>query len=105
MRTLKDMNNMDTNKNEHTYYGDNPSKKLFRDPDDKKIAGVCSGLAIFFNLDVVLIRTIFLITFIFGSTGLWVYLVIWIAVPLAKTAREKCQLRGIPPTPENLARF
>ncbi len=82
-----------------------PVKKLFRDPDDKKIAGVCSGLALFLGVDVVIIRVIFLIALICGSAGGWIYLVIWIAAPEARTAAEKCELRGIPATAENIRRF
>lgn len=86
-------------------YQDRPVRKFFRDTDDKKIAGVCSGLALFFGIDVVILRVIFLIALICGSTGFWVYLVVWIAAPEARTPEEKCSLRGIPPTPENIRRF
>lgn len=85
--------------------GDRPVRKLFRDPDDKKLAGVCSGLALFLGVDVVLIRVIFLVALICGSAGFWIYLVIWIAAPEARTAAEKCELRGIPATAENIRRF
>jgi len=86
-------------------YGERPVRKLFRDPDGKKIAGVCSGLALFLGVDVVLIRVIFLVAFICGSAGFWIYLVIWIAAPEARTAAEKCELRGLPATAENIRRF
>mgnify|MGYP003483386860 FL=1 len=82
-----------------------PVRKLFRDPDDKKIAGVCSGLALFLGIDVVLVRILFLIALICGSAGFWIYLVIWVAAPEARTAAEKCELRGIPATAENIRRF
>ena len=82
-----------------------PVRKLFRDPDGKRIAGVCSGIAIFLGVDVTLIRVIFLIALICGSAGFWIYLVIWIAAPDAKTAAEKCELRGIPANAENIRRF
>ena len=85
--------------------GERPARKLFRDPDGKKLAGVCSGLALFLNVDVVLIRVIFLVALIGGSAGFWIYLVIWIAAPEARTAAEKCELRGIPATAENIKRF
>lgn len=87
------------------YDGEKPVRKLFRDPDGKRIAGVCSGLALFLGVDVVLIRVIFLVAFICGSAGFWIYLVIWIAAPEARTAAEKCELRGIPATAENIRRF
>ncbi len=88
-----------------TYCQDRPAKKLFRDPDDKKLAGVCSGLALFLGVDVVIMRVIFLIALICGSAGFWIYVVIWIAAPEAKTAAEKCELRGIPATANNIRRF
>lgn len=80
-------------------------RKFFRDRDGKKIAGVCSGLALYLNIDVTIIRIVFLVAFIFGSAGFWVYLVLWIVAPEARTAAEKCELRGIPATAENIRRF
>ena len=96
--------NRNSNKSNEDY-NDKPVRKLFRDPDRKKIAGVCSGLALFLGVDVVLIRVIFLVALICGSAGFWIYLVIWIAAPEARTAVEKCELRGIPATAENIRRF
>ena len=94
-----------TESNYSGYDGEKPVRKLFRDPDGKKIAGVCSGLALFLGVEVVLIRVIFLVALICGSAGFWIYLVIWIAAPEARTAAEKCELRGIPATAENIRRF
>ena len=85
--------------------GDRPVRKLFRDPDGKKIGGVCSGIALFLNIDVVLVRVLFLIALICGSAGFWIYIIILIAAPEARTAAEKCELRGIPSTAENIKRF
>ncbi len=85
--------------------GERPARKLFRDTESKKIAGVCSGLALFLGIDVTLIRVIFLVALICGSAGFWIYLVIWIAAPEARTAAEKCELRGIPANAENIRRF
>ena len=92
-------------KKEDNTWQERPVRKLFRDPDNKKLAGVCSGLAIFLGVDVVIIRVIFLIALICGSAGFWIYVVIWIAAPEARTAVEKCELRGIPATAENIRRF
>ena len=101
----KSENTSDGKCNHDNCYQERPVKKLFRDPDDKKIAGVCSGLALFLGVDVVIIRVIFLIALICGSAGGWIYIVIWIAAPEARTAAEKCELRGIPATAENIKRF
>ena len=93
-------------KDESLYdYNGRPIKKLYRDTDDKKIAGVCSGLAIYLGVDTVIIRVIFLIALICGSAGFWIYLVIWIAAPEARTAAEKCEMRGIVANAENIRRF
>lgn len=79
--------------------------KFYRDTDDRKIGGVCSGMAAYFDVDVVLIRIIFLILIFCGTLGLWFYIICCIVAPSAYTASEKCQLRGIPCTAENLKRF
>lgn len=80
-------------------------KKLFRDPDDNKIGGVCSGLAAYFNIDVTLVRVIFLIALLCGSVGFWVYLVFLIAMPMADTAAQKCMMRGEKITAENMKKY
>ena len=80
-------------------------KRLFRDPDDKKIGGVCSGLSLFLGIDVVFIRIIFLIALLFVGGGFWAYVIFWIVAPEARSAVEKCEMRGLPPTAENIRRF
>ena len=80
-------------------------RKFYRDAESKRIAGVCSGLALYLNIDVTLVRIIFLVALICGSAGFWIYLVLWIVAPEARTAAEKCELRGIPATAENIRRF
>jgi len=85
--------------------GFNPSRKLFRDPDNKSLGGVCSGLAYYLNVDVVLIRVLFVIALIMGGAGFWAYIIIWIVAPMAFTATQKCEMRGLPVTAENLKKF
>lgn len=80
-------------------------KRLYRDPDNKAVAGVCSGLASFLNIDITIVRIIILLTILLWGSGLVVYLVLWIVVPLAKTPAQKCEMRGIEPTAENMSRF
>ncbi len=58
-----------------------PRKRLFRSNDDRMLAGVCGGIAEYFNLDPSLIRLGWvLLTLVFG-TGFIVYLAAWIIVP------------------------
>ena len=80
-------------------------KKLFRNPDDKVLGGVCSGIAAYFDTDVVLIRVLFVALLICASAGFWAYLIFWIVTPLAKTAADRCAMRGLAPTMENLSKY
>ncbi len=57
------------------------AKKLYRKASDKKIAGVCSGIADYLNIDVTVVRILFLVALICGSFGFWVYLIVWICAP------------------------
>lgn len=83
----------------------NPVKKLYLDVESRKIGGVCSGLAAYFDIDVTLIRIIFLALLIGGGFGFWLYIIIWIVAPKAMTPAQKCEMRGIEANAENMARF
>ncbi len=73
------------------------NKRLFRDPDDKVIAGVASGVAAYFNVDPTFMRIAFVIlALITGGTAIIVYLIMAVIVPEAKTPAEKLQMRGGP---------
>jgi phage shock protein PspC (stress-responsive transcriptional regulator) len=69
-------------------------KRLFRNSDDKKVGGVCSGAAEYFGIDPVWIRLAFLIAFFVFGTGFLAYIILWIAIPEAKTSAEKLQMKG-----------
>ena len=58
------------------------NKRLKRNPFNKVIAGVCSGLADYFGVDVVLVRAIFAASFLFGGVGGGLYLILWILMPV-----------------------
>ena len=57
-------------------------KRLTLDPANKKIAGVCAGVANYLEIDVTVVRVVFLASIIFGGVGLWAYLVIWALAPV-----------------------
>jgi phage shock protein C len=59
------------------------SKKLMRSSRDKKIGGVCAGLADYFDLDPTIVRVVWLLAIFFAGTGFLVYVVLWIVLPLA----------------------
>lgn len=57
------------------------SKRLFRNRYDKKIAGVSSGLAEYFDVDTSLVRIAFILLTIFNGIGIIAYIIFWIALP------------------------
>ena len=59
----------------------NNYKRLTRSTTDRRIAGVCGGVAKYLNIDPTVVRILFLIALIFGTFGVWAYLIIWIAAP------------------------
>lgn len=56
-------------------------RKLFRSRTHRSIAGICGGLAEFFQVDVTLLRLITLFLILFGGLSIWVYILLWIIIP------------------------
>lgn len=85
-----------------------PRRRLYRDPVNGKLAGVCSGLATYFNVDPAIFRIIFIVLTLLGGLNFrfwplepWihisiplVYIVLWICMPAVKTVRQRDELRG-----------
>ncbi len=69
-------------------------KRLFRDPDNKYIGGVCGGLGAYFQVDPMWIRLIFLLTLFIGGSGLIIYVILWIVIPRAVTTADRLSMRG-----------
>jgi phage shock protein C len=61
-------------------------RKLYRSQTQRMIAGVCGGLAEYFNVDATLMRVLFLLLAVFGGSGIVIYIVMWIIVPDASKA-------------------
>lgn len=60
----------------------NESKRLYRSANDRMIAGVCGGIAKYFDVDATLVRLAFVAGFFFGVTAtLWIYIVMALLVP------------------------
>jgi phage shock protein PspC (stress-responsive transcriptional regulator) len=72
----------------------NVKKRLYRDGDSKVLGGVCSGIANYFNIDVVWIRIALLILTFFAGLNIIFYIILWIAIPEAKTTAEKLAMKG-----------
>lgn len=59
----------------------NNYRRLLRSTTDRRIAGVCGGLAKYTNTDPAVVRILFLLSIIFGGFGIWAYLVVWLIAP------------------------
>ncbi len=77
-------------------------KKLYRNPDDRAIGGVASGLAAYFNIEVIWARLILIGLIFAGGSGLVIYIILWIITPLAKSITERIQMKGEPITLDNI---
>ncbi len=94
--------NEKTNTSYENTYQEPIRKRLFRNPDDKAIGGVCSGVAEYFNVDVVWIRIITFLLIFFGGMSLFVYLILWIVIPEAQTTADRLAMRGEPVNINNI---
>ena len=74
-----------------TYSG---NRGLFRDPDDKVIGGVCSGLGHYFDIEAKWVRLALILLFLLGGSGFLLYIILWILTPLARTRADKMSMRG-----------
>ncbi len=91
--------------NKKAYAESNPKgseKRLFRDEENATIAGVCAGIANYFNMDVVIIRIIFVIILLFAGFGFPLYIILWIAIPKARNTIDRLRMKGRPITVENV---
>ena len=69
-------------------------RRLFRNPNDKMIGGVCSGIANYFDIDPVIVRLVFAIMFLTAGIGLLAYILAWIIVPAARTPEDLRYMSG-----------
>ena len=79
-------------------------RRIFRDPDDKIIGGVCSGIGYYFDVDPVWIRGGFAVSFFVFGTGFLFYLLLMIIIPKAETTAEKLEMRREPVDVNNISK-
>lgn len=89
----------------HTPSGYRTGRRLFRDPDDRVLGGVCSGISAYVGQDPVWLRLLFAVLFFSFGTGVLIYVVLWMILPTAKTTAEKLQMRGESVNLDNISRF
>jgi phage shock protein PspC (stress-responsive transcriptional regulator) len=69
-------------------------KKLYRDPEERVLGGVCSGLGAYFNMDPIIVRLIFIVLFFGGGSSILIYLILWIIIPKATNTAQRLEMRG-----------
>jgi phage shock protein PspC (stress-responsive transcriptional regulator) len=75
--------------------------RMYRDPDHRVIGGVCAGIAAYWNIDLWIIRLIFL-CFAMMGVGFLIYLILYIVLPEAKTTAQKIEMKGEPVNIHNI---
>lgn len=78
------------------------AKKLYRDTQNGVLGGVLAGLGHYFKIDPVWLRIIFAILVLFFGTGVFLYLILWIVIPEAKTTSQILEMQGEPITVETI---
>lgn len=94
-----------------------PRKKLYRDLENARIAGVCGGLGEYLNFDATALRIIFVVLTlagVFGGISIgtpftssffpFLYVILWICMPAARTARQRWELKGEDGSAESIRR-
>lgn len=69
-------------------------RRMYRNPDDSIVSGVCGGIGAYLNTDPVLFRILFVLFTVFFGVGLFVYVALWIALPSARTDTQKREMFG-----------
>lgn len=79
-----------------------PLRRLYRNSEGSIFGGVCSGLAEYFAVDPIVIRLLMVGLLFLKGFGLVLYLVLWIATPMARTPKQKLEMKGEPVTFSNI---
>lgn len=69
-------------------------RRLYRNPNDKILGGVCGGLGAYFDIDVTIVRLVFAACILLLGVGLLAYILAWIIIPVARTPEELSYMNG-----------
>ncbi len=75
-----------TNQRQNQYSNNN--ERLYRDPFNKVIGGVCSGIAHYFDIDPVIIRLILVVMVLTFGIGVVAYVIAWAIIPIARSRQD-----------------
>ncbi|OFY51493.1 MAG: hypothetical protein A2W85_00950 [Bacteroidetes bacterium GWF2_41_31] len=96
-----DFDEQETEHVDHRIIYNTRRKRLFRDMDHRIIGGVCSGLSAYFDVDPTWFRLAFVIATLSGLSP-FVYVILWIVVPAARTIADKLEMYGAPVNISNI---
>jgi phage shock protein PspC (stress-responsive transcriptional regulator) len=104
--SLEDITNSDgDDDNNHSYNRQKKhTKRLYRDPVNGILGGVCTGVATWLEISPILVRLIFVGCFLFYGISIIVYFLLWIIIPIAKTTAQKLEMQGQPINISNIER-
>jgi phage shock protein PspC (stress-responsive transcriptional regulator) len=88
----EDFDNNDAEPETHSYTSQ--KKRMYRNPDDTVISGVCGGIGAYLNTDPVLFRILFVLFTVTFGVGVFLYLALWVALPPANTDSRKREMYG-----------
>ncbi|MBI1837474.1 MAG: PspC domain-containing protein [Flavobacteriia bacterium] len=91
-----------TNNTDSNNFDSKQGKRLFRDVENGKIAGVCSGISSYLNLDVIVVRVLFLVVFFLGGFSIPLYIILWIITPKVNTSIDRLRMQGKPITVDSV---
>jgi len=101
----EDFGDVEAGQQENTSQGNSYTyRRMYRDPDNRLIGGVCSGIGAYFHMDPLILRILFLIAFFGFGVGIIVYIILWIVLPEANTTAQKLEMRGEPVTIDNIGK-
>jgi phage shock protein PspC (stress-responsive transcriptional regulator) len=75
---------------------------MFRDGERKVIGGVAGGVAAYLGIDIVAVRVLFILFTLIGGLGLFLYIVLWLILPEARSLTDKMEMQGEPVTLSNI---
>ncbi len=72
------------------------NKQLYRDTEDNVFGGVARGLAYYLGINVIFVRLAFIVLLFAFTSGFWIYIILWLVIPNAKTSVQKLEMKGEP---------
>lgn len=77
-------------------------KKMYRDGERKVLGGVSGGVASYLNTDILAVRIVFILLALAGGFGFFLYIILWVILPEARTLTDRMQMQGEPVTLSNI---